>query len=62
MFGIREFSAVINPPQYCILAIGGSKKKFLPKENNDLEVATMMTVQMSSDARHVSQTDAMPRF
>jgi len=59
MFGIREFSAVINPPQYCILAIGGSKKKFLPNENNDLEVGTMMTVQMSSDARHVSQTDAI---
>jgi len=59
MFGIREFSAVINPPQYCILAIGGSKRKFLPQENNELEVATMMTVQMSSDARHVSQTDAI---
>jgi len=59
MFGIREFSAVINPPQYCILAIGGSKRKFLPKDDGELEVATMMTVQMSSDARHVSQTDAI---
>lgn len=59
MFGIREFSAVINPPQYCILAIGGSKKKFIPDGNGGHNLVNTMTVQMSSDARYVSQIEAI---
>jgi pyruvate dehydrogenase E2 component (dihydrolipoamide acetyltransferase) len=68
MFGIDFFSAVINPPQACILAIGkGEKKVVLPPITSldDLQlggasaappkatVATMMTVQLSADARVV---------
>ena len=49
MFGISEFTAVINPPQACILAIGTSR--VMPDE--DGEPQTMMTVTMSSDARVV---------
>jgi pyruvate dehydrogenase E2 component (dihydrolipoamide acetyltransferase) len=30
MFGIHDFAAVINPPQSCILAIGGTQKQLLP--------------------------------
>jgi pyruvate dehydrogenase E2 component (dihydrolipoamide acetyltransferase) len=32
MFGIKSFSAVINPPQACILAVGGAEKRILPTE------------------------------
>ena len=27
MFGINQFTAIINPPQACILAVGGTEKK-----------------------------------
>lgn len=33
MFGIKNFSAIINPPQACILAVGGSEKRLLPADN-----------------------------
>lgn len=32
MFGIKHFAAVINPPQSCILAVGGSEKRVVPDE------------------------------
>ncbi|XP_063960986.1 pyruvate dehydrogenase protein X component-like [Lytechinus pictus] len=49
MFGISEFSAVINPPQSCIMAIGTSKLAI----GKDRKAFTYMTVTMSSDARVV---------
>lgn len=33
MFGIKNFSAIINPPQSCILAVGGSEKRLMPSDN-----------------------------
>lgn len=34
MFGsVDHFTAIINPPQSCILAIGGAKKKLIPFED-----------------------------
>ena len=33
MFGIKSFAAVINPPQACILAVGGAEKRLVPNEN-----------------------------
>jgi pyruvate dehydrogenase E2 component (dihydrolipoamide acetyltransferase) len=55
MFGsINEFSAVINPPQACILAVGkGEQRVVLPPGAKEPSVATVMTVQLSSDARVV---------
>lgn len=49
MYGIAEFSAVINPPQACILAVGTSRQVL------DLEgqPQTEMTVTLSADARIV---------
>ena len=35
MFGIKSFSAVINPPQACILAVGGAEKRLVPDENSE---------------------------
>ena len=52
MYGIKEFSAVINPPQGCILAVGSGEKR--PTVINDeISIATIMTVTLSCDHRVV---------
>lgn len=33
MFGVHNFSAIINPPQACILAVSGTEKKVVPDES-----------------------------
>ncbi|MBN3310334.1 ODP2 dehydrogenase, partial [Amia calva] len=54
MFGIKNFSAIINPPQACILAVGGSEKRLLPADNErGFDVASMMSVTLSCDHRVV---------
>ncbi|KAL3985561.1 2-oxoacid dehydrogenases acyltransferase (catalytic domain) family protein [Acanthocheilonema viteae] len=55
MFGsIRHFTAIINPPQSCILAVGGSERKVIPDdEKNEFKVITTMLVTMSCDHRVV---------
>ena len=55
MFGsINEFSAVINPPQACILAVGkGEQRVVLEAGAKEPSVRSVMTVQLSSDARVV---------
>ena len=52
MFGIDNFTAVINPPQAAILAVGRGVERPVVK-NGKLEVATMMTVTMSCDHRAI---------
>jgi len=52
MFGIREFSAIINPPQSCILAVGVGEQRAVVK-NGQLAVATVMTCTLSVDHRAV---------
>ncbi|XP_046374636.2 dihydrolipoyllysine-residue acetyltransferase component of pyruvate dehydrogenase complex, mitochondrial-like [Haliotis rufescens] len=55
MFGIKHFSAVINPPQACILAVGGADKRLIVDENSDqgYRSANMMSVTLSCDHRVV---------
>ena len=53
MFGIREFSAVINPPQAAILAVGAGEKSGLWFVGNALVIATVMSVTLSADHRIV---------
>lgn len=53
MYGIREFSAIINPPQAAILAVGAAEKRPVVNENGELSVATLMTVTLSADHRAV---------
>ena len=36
MYGIKSFSAVINPPQACILAVGGAERKPVANDNSEL--------------------------
>jgi pyruvate dehydrogenase E2 component (dihydrolipoamide acetyltransferase) len=52
MFGIREFAAVINPPQSCILAVGSGEQRAVV-EDGALKIATLMTVTLSVDHRAV---------
>jgi pyruvate dehydrogenase E2 component (dihydrolipoamide acetyltransferase) len=52
MFGVSEFSAIINPPQAAILAVGAGRKRPVVK-NDDLAIATVMTVTLSVDHRVV---------
>ncbi len=52
MFGIKEFSAIINPPQACILAVGKGDQRPVVK-NGALAVATVMTCTLSCDHRVV---------
>ena len=52
MFGIRQFDAVINPPQATILAVGAAEDRSIVV-NRKQEVATMMTCTLSCDHRVV---------
>ncbi|MDA0845420.1 MAG: pyruvate dehydrogenase complex dihydrolipoamide acetyltransferase [Proteobacteria bacterium] len=52
MYGIREFAAVINPPQAAILAVGAGEQRPVVVDGA-LAVATVMTVSLSADHRAV---------
>ena len=52
MFGIKEFAAIINPPQGCILAVGAGQQRPVVKDGA-LAVATVMSCTLSVDHRVV---------
>jgi pyruvate dehydrogenase E2 component (dihydrolipoamide acetyltransferase) len=52
MFGIEEFTAIINPPDSCILAVGTIVQKPVVK-NGEIVVGNMMKVTLSCDHRVV---------
>ena len=52
MFGIKDFAAVINPPQGCILAVGAGEQRPVVKAGA-LAIATVMSVTLSVDHRVV---------
>ena len=52
MFGIEEFTAIINPPDSCILAVGSIVEKAIVK-NGELAVGNVMKVTLSCDHRVV---------
>jgi pyruvate dehydrogenase E2 component (dihydrolipoamide acetyltransferase) len=52
MYGIKEFTAIINPPEAAILAIGGTEARPVVK-NGALAVGQVMTVTLSADHRVV---------
>jgi pyruvate dehydrogenase E2 component (dihydrolipoamide acetyltransferase) len=54
MFGIKHFAAVINPPQACILAVGGVEKRVVEnEEHGGFAVSKFLTVTLSCDHRVV---------
>ena len=52
MYGIKNFNAIINPPQGCILAVGAGEERVVSK-NGEFTSATVMTVTLSCDHRVV---------
>ncbi|XP_074602184.1 dihydrolipoamide S-acetyltransferase muc [Brevipalpus obovatus] len=53
MFGVKQFCAIISPPQACILAVGGLDKRVLPDKDGGFRVGNVMTVTLSCDHRVV---------
>nr|CDS27691.1 Biotin lipoyl attachment [Hymenolepis microstoma] len=53
MFGISSFSAIINPPQACILSVGGSQKVLVPDGDKRFKTVTKMSVTLCCDHRVV---------
>jgi pyruvate dehydrogenase E2 component (dihydrolipoamide acetyltransferase) len=56
MFGIKQFEAVINPPQAMILAVGTGEKRPVVK-GDALAIATVMTITGSFDHRAIDGAD-----
>ena len=52
MFGVKDFSAIINPPHATILAVGAGEKRAVVK-GDAVVVATVMTCTLSTDHRAV---------
>jgi pyruvate dehydrogenase E2 component (dihydrolipoamide acetyltransferase) len=52
MFGIDEFTAIINPPDACILAVGGIKETVIVKDDQ-MKIGNLMKVTLSCDHRVV---------
>ncbi|EAA25291.1 pyruvate dehydrogenase complex dihydrolipoamide acetyltransferase [Rickettsia sibirica] len=52
MYGIKNFNAIINPPQSCIMGVGASAKRAIVK-NDQITIATIMDVTLSADHRVV---------
>ena len=57
MLGIKQFTAVINPPQSTILAIGAGERRPWVMEDGSLGVATVMSVTGSFDHRAIDGAD-----
>jgi len=52
MFGVRDFAAIINPPQACLLAVGAGEQRPVVRDGA-LAIATMMSCTLSVDHRVV---------
>ncbi len=52
MYGVKDFQAVINPPQGCILAVGAGEQRAIVKDGA-LAIATVMSCTLSVDHRVV---------
>jgi pyruvate dehydrogenase E2 component (dihydrolipoamide acetyltransferase) len=58
MRGVDRFTAIINPPQVAILAVGRMIRQFVPDEHDQPLVRPMMTLTLSVDHRVVDGADA----
>lgn len=52
MYGIKQFGAILNPPQACILAVGAGEQRPVIKDG-EVKAATIMTCTLSVDHRAV---------
>ncbi len=53
MYGTTQFSAILNPPQSGILAVGAARRQPVVDDDGGLSVGTVMTVTLSADHRVV---------
>jgi pyruvate dehydrogenase E2 component (dihydrolipoamide acetyltransferase) len=53
MYGVREFSAIINPPQATILAVGAARRQAVETEDGGVAFESVMSVTLSCDHRVV---------
>ncbi|HEY1748254.1 MAG TPA: pyruvate dehydrogenase complex dihydrolipoamide acetyltransferase [Xanthobacteraceae bacterium] len=53
MYGVREFAAIINPPQATILAVGASRRQAIERPDGGVAFASMLTATLSCDHRVV---------
>lgn len=57
MYGVRQFAAMINPPECAILAIGSAEPRVVPVQGG-IGVRRMMTVTLACDHRAADGADA----
>jgi pyruvate dehydrogenase E2 component (dihydrolipoamide acetyltransferase) len=53
MYGVREFAAIINPPQATILAVGAARRQAVEKDDGGVAFASVLSVTLSCDHRVV---------
>ena len=51
MYGVREFSAIINPPHATILAVGAARRQAIEKPDGGVAFASILAVTLSCDHR-----------
>ena len=51
MYGIKQFNAIVNPPQGAIIAIGAGEKKVTIDEKGDFIAIDVINVSLSCDHR-----------
>jgi pyruvate dehydrogenase E2 component (dihydrolipoamide acetyltransferase) len=51
MYGVDRFTAIINPPEVAILAVGRSKPTFVPDAGGQPVARPIMTIRLSADHR-----------
>jgi pyruvate dehydrogenase E2 component (dihydrolipoamide acetyltransferase) len=56
MYGVREFSAIINPPHATILAIGAARRQAVEQPNGGVAFASVLAVTLSCDHRVLDGT------
>jgi pyruvate dehydrogenase E2 component (dihydrolipoamide acetyltransferase) len=53
MYGVREFTAILNPPHATILAIGAARRQAVENEDGSVAFASLLSVTLSCDHRVV---------
>jgi pyruvate dehydrogenase E2 component (dihydrolipoamide acetyltransferase) len=53
MFGVDRFTAIINPPQVAILAVGRAVRQFVPDADDQPVLKSLLTITLSADHRVV---------
>lgn len=58
MYGVKEFAAIINPPQATILAVGAAERRLVVNNDDSTSVASIVRVTLSADHRAVDGATA----